>query len=89
MSSLKIGKSAVCWVKGNKIVDQSIGEKIQGFEILGFSRMGDDRTYLLEVPNDWRGWTISKFHIQHNGVLPRKLSSRFYEVSVNMIVEIK
>ena len=89
MSSLKVGKGALCWTKGNKIVHEADGEVIQTFEIIGYSRVGDERTYLLEVPNDWRGWTISKFHILHYGVLPRKLAARFYEVNVGMITGIK
>lgn len=87
--SIKTGKVVVCWVRDNKIVYHEDGAEKKKFEVLGFGKLGDDKTYLLEVPDEWKGWSISKFHVEHCGAFPAKISHKFNEVHVLMILEVE
>lgn len=47
-----------------------------------------EQTYSIIIDDDIIGWTIGKFHVEHNHVDKSLVGKRFYDVNDDMIIKI-
>ena len=85
-AKLKIGQFVTTWTTLNHICSEYYGTETEEFEVLGFNRFAGEVSVMVEIPSEWTGWNVNKFHIEHCGVFPKKLGARFYEIPESMIL---
>lgn len=87
---MKIGDFVSCWVKSNPKSISLIKTEIQNkFEIISLRPIyyeSEYNLYMILLPDDFLGWQINKFHIQHQGVDEKFLGKKFYEIADGSLV---
>lgn len=78
---MKIGSKISLKTFNNKIVPNSNEGELKEFEIIGKNKIGEVEYYIVLVPDNFIGWYVSKFHIEHQKIADKHFGAKFWEVS--------